>query len=118
MTAEATRGCPQATCTRLCNPRSCDCPPCGCLDCRRRQGWEQTAPIVPPPPTAIDRAVRDARGELADAEDLADAWERLERDWGPRVDRMRAQAQAVACCCPIADELEGGRCRRCQGWPR
>jgi hypothetical protein len=58
-----------------------------------------------------------------DARSLTEVWWRLERQLGPRADRMRAQAQAVQCCCvngpggwPV--EPEDGNCPRCQGgWP-
>lgn len=68
---------------------------------------------------AISRAVQGAGGDMADAEDLAAVWERMERTWAPRVDRMRREAAAVRCCCPRdPHDLTGGRCSRCQGWPR
>jgi len=54
-----------------------------------------------------------------DARSLAEVWRRLERDLAPLADAMRAQAQAVTCCCVSGpDELEHGRCRRCQGLPQ
>ena len=46
-----------------------------------------TAPLE-----GIARVVAEAGGGVDDARDLAAAWERMERDWAPRVDRMRAQA--------------------------
>jgi hypothetical protein len=65
---------------------------------------------------AISRAVQDAGGDLGDAEDLAEACERLERVWGPRVDRMRYEAAHPRCCCARGPaELEDGRCSRCWG---
>jgi hypothetical protein len=53
---------------------------------------------------AISRAAHRAGGDVGDAEDLAWAWERLERDWQPRVDVMRYEARTVRCSC--ADRRE------------
>jgi hypothetical protein len=67
---------------------------------------------------AIARAVQRAGGDLHDAEDLADVWERMERVWGPRVDLMRRVASRPRCCCGIFVEVgPDGRCERCQGFP-
>jgi hypothetical protein len=68
---------------------------------------------------AIARAVQRAGGDLEDAEDLADAWERMECTWGPRVDRTRYEAATARCVCGVFVEVgPSGRCKRCQGWPR
>lgn len=65
---------------------------------------------------AIVRAVHCAGGDLADAEDLAGVWERVECNWRPRVDRMRYEAQTVYCSCADGgDEPVAGRCQRCHG---
>ena len=66
---------------------------------------------------AIARAVHRAGGDLDDARDLVAVWERVDRDLGPRVDRMRRAAATVTCRCvdggdePTAD----GQCSRCWG---
>lgn len=65
---------------------------------------------------AIAEAVQEAGGTIADAEDLADVWRRLERDTQARADRMRYEAQHIRCCC-----ADGGQpnsrsiCDRCYG---
>ena len=56
---------------------------------------------------------------MQDVDDLIDTWRRLERDWGPRVDRMRYEAAHVRCCCLAGPAVlaADGRCSRCWGWP-
>jgi hypothetical protein len=48
---------------------------------------------------AIARAVQAGGGDVDDAEDLADVWERMERVWTPRVDCMRRLAARSRCVC-------------------
>jgi hypothetical protein len=65
---------------------------------------------------AIANAVQDAGGNIDDAHDLADAWERLDADLDRRAARMRYEAQHVPCCCETPDDPdELGRCSRCRG---
>ena len=72
-----------------------------------------TAPLA-----AIALAVARAGGDVDDARDLAAAWERMERDWAPRVDRMRYEAAHPRCCCVDEPQLSAdGRCSRCYGYP-
>ena len=68
---------------------------------------------------AIGRAVDQVGGDLEDAQDLIDVWERLAVTAQPKADAMRRQARNVKCCC--ADEPEpgaDGRCPRCYGQPK
>ena len=66
---------------------------------------------------AIGQAVQDAGGDMRDVDDLVATWQRLERDWEPRVDRVRAQATRPCCSCVDGGQLgTDGRCRRCWGW--
>lgn len=66
---------------------------------------------------AIARAVADAGGDVEDVRDLADVWERVERDQAPRVDRMRRLAASPVCCCRDGGDepAPDGRCTRCWG---
>ena len=66
---------------------------------------------------AIGRAVQDAGGDMQDVDDLVATWQRLERDWEPRVDRMRYEAARPRCCCADEPALgRDGRCERCFGY--
>lgn len=56
--------------------------------------------------------------DTAIIEDLARTWERLQRVWQPRVDRMRYEATTVGCRCAGGggESLsDGRRCSRCHG---
>ena len=77
-----------------------------------QRGVPMTAPVA-----AIALAVARAGGDVDDARDLAAAWERMERDWEPRVDRIRYEAARPRCCCADEPVLgEDGRCSRCYGY--
>ena len=65
---------------------------------------------------AIGEAVQNAGGDLTDVEDLIRAWQRLEHDWQPRVDRIRHQARTIRCCCADGGQPDDtGQCQRCYG---
>lgn len=65
---------------------------------------------------AIGRTVEQAGGDLADAHDLADAWERLDADLDRRAARMRHEVRQARCCCATSAEPDAeGRCSRCYG---
>jgi hypothetical protein len=65
---------------------------------------------------AIGRAVHGVSGDMADVDDLVDVWYRLDADRRGRLDRMRAQAKAIRCCCADGGVLAAdGRCERCFG---
>jgi hypothetical protein len=61
-------------------------------------------------------AVEGAGGDLEDVKDLVEVWERVHRDYQPRVDAMRREAQTVPCRCADGGQLvTGDRCFRCNG---
>lgn len=66
---------------------------------------------------AIARTVHRIGGDVADVEDLVRVWERLERAWCPRVDRLRYETRTVACTCADGGDepTDDGRCSRCFG---
>jgi hypothetical protein len=54
---------------------------------------------------------------MEDVDDLVSVWQRLQADKHGRVDRLRAEAATVTCCCVDGGEpADDGRCRRCYGW--
>jgi hypothetical protein len=65
---------------------------------------------------AIAMAVQKAGGDHDDVDDLVWVWQRLEADKRGHVDRMRAEAGSVRCCC-AGDSMPtpDGRCERCYG---
>jgi hypothetical protein len=66
---------------------------------------------------AIGRAVHSAGGDMSDVDDLVDVWTRIAADRRGQLDRMRAQAKAIRCCCASGGVLAAdGRCERCFGW--
>jgi hypothetical protein len=61
-------------------------------------------------------AVEGVGGNLEDVKDLVEVWERVHRDWQPRVDAMRREAQTFPCRCAHGGQLvEDDRCPRCYG---
>jgi hypothetical protein len=66
--------------------------------------------------TKIVYAVEGVGGDLEDVKDLVEVWERVHRDWQPRVDALRREAQTVPCRCTDGGQLvKGDRCSRCYG---
>ena len=67
---------------------------------------------------AIARAVDRAGGDLEDAEDLVQTWERVQVCSELRADAMRREARTRECCCANRPEPgRDGRCPVCFGRP-
>lgn len=65
---------------------------------------------------AIAEAVRQAGGDMADVNDLADAWNRVLADRHGQVDRLRYDAATASCACSDGGVHAGSdRCGRCFG---
>ncbi len=68
---------------------------------------------------AIVNAVQRAGGDLHDAHDLAEVWERLDADLDRRIARMRFEAEHAPCCCETpAEPGADGRLSRRYGRPQ
>jgi hypothetical protein len=66
---------------------------------------------------AIGAAVELQGGDLDDARDLVQTWERLHDDRRGRIARLRYDASHARCTCAHGndDETPGPRCARCHG---